>query len=179
MNYLLKVFIFFGVLLIITACSGLSVPSITSDNKVAISPTATTSSAHRAMPAVEDSRAVKLALEKALSAIKQNDDAAADSAFKSMLDLGAKSPGALNHYAIYLRRQWRMDEAETIYRQALAFSPNNAMTHWNIAVFYELYRGDYKQAVVHYKAYQQNAELPDKRVVHWIADLTRRVSQEN
>ena len=53
------------------------------------------------------------------------------------------------------------------------------MTHWNLAVFYDLYKGDYRQAVVHYKAYQKYAERPDKRVEYCITDLTRRVNQES
>lgn len=128
---------------------------------------------------VTNSKEANIAFNKALAAIKINDSSAAENAFKTMLLEGVKSPTALNHYAIFLREQWRMEEAEDIYLRALKYSPNNAMTHWNLAIFYELYRGDYKQALVHYQAYQQFAESPDKRVVYWISDLTRRLEKES
>ena len=127
---------------------------------------------------VTDSKAANQALNKALLAIEMQDIAAADRAFKAMLLAGAKSPLALNHYAVFLREQWRMEEAEKMYLQALKTSPNNAMTHWNLAIFYELYRGNYKQALLHYQAYQQYATSPDKRVIHWISDLNRRIEKE-
>ena len=126
---------------------------------------------------VIDSKAAKIALSKALTAIQLNDIAAADHAFKAMVLAGAQSPTALNHYAVFLREQWRMDEAESVYLKALKSSPNNAMTHWNLAIFYELYRGEYKQALFHYQAYQQYAIAPDKRVIHWISDLNRRIEK--
>ena len=127
---------------------------------------------------IADSKEANLELNKALSAIKMQDIATADEAFKAMLLAGARSPVALNRYAVFLREQWRMEEAEAMYLQALKTSPNNAMTHWNLAIFYELYRGDYKQALLHYQAYQQYATSPDKRVIHWISDLNRRLEKE-
>lgn len=127
---------------------------------------------------ITDSKEANVELNKALSAIKMQDIATADEAFKAMLLAGARSPVALNRYAVFLREQWRMEEAEAMYLQALKTSPNNAMTHWNLAIFYELYRGDYKQALLHYQAYQQYATSPDKRVIHWISDLNRRLEKE-
>ncbi|MFB1001682.1 MAG: tetratricopeptide repeat protein [Pseudomonadales bacterium] len=128
---------------------------------------------------IVDNKKASVELNRALSAIEDHDMAAAESAFKAMLLAGAQSPTALNHYAIFLREQWRMEEAEAMYLQALKNSPNNAMTHWNIAIFYELYRGDYQQALDHYQAYQQYAASPDKRVIHWISDLNRRIEKES
>jgi len=128
---------------------------------------------------VTDSKEANIALNTALLAIKLQDIGTADKAFKAMLLAGAKSPVALNRYAVFLREQWRMEEAEAMYLKALKVSPNNAMTHWNLAIFYELYRGDYKQALLHYQAYQQYATSPDKRVIHWISDLNRRLEKES
>lgn len=156
-------------LLMLSGCSGLS---SLSEQSLFVEGSGATST-------ISDSRAVKVELDKALYAVKKGDVEAADKAFKAMLAQGAKSPVSLNHYAIYLREQWRMDEAEKIYLLALANSPNDSMTHWNLAIFYELYRGDYQQALVHYQNYQQHAKLPDKRVKHWIVDLTRRIKQES
>ena len=125
---------------------------------------------------VDDSRTVKKLLNEALAAVAGQDYQQADKAFTDMLAAGARSPASLNHYAIYLREQWRIDEAEQVYQQALKYSPIDAMTHWNIAILYELYKGDYKQAVAHYQQYQQYASEPDKRVAAWIGDLQRRIA---
>ena len=124
---------------------------------------------------ITDTKLVEKQLELALASVAQHDFSAADTGFKKMLDMGARSPYALNHYAIYLREQWRIDEAETIYLKALQFSPSNAMTHWNIAVLYELYRGDFELALQHYRQYKTFALTPDSRINGWIADLERRL----
>ena len=126
---------------------------------------------------ISDSRSVKGTLAKALAAVEQNDIEVADLEFQLMMEQGAKSPDSLNHYAIFLREQWRLDEAENVYKQALKNSPKDPVTHWNIAVLYELYRGDLKQALEHYTAYQESALKPDKRVAIWVGDLTRRLEQ--
>lgn len=126
---------------------------------------------------ISDSRSVKNILAKALAAVEQSDIENADLEFQLMMEQGAKSPDSLNHYAIFLREQWRLDEAEKVYKQALKNSPKDPMTHWNIAVLYELYRGDYQQALEHFKAYQQSAPEADKRVAIWVGDLTRRLEQ--
>ena len=127
---------------------------------------------------IRDNRSARAELANALAALEQGNPALADIAFQLMMEQGAKSPEALNHYAIFLREQWRVDEAEAIYKTALMHSPNNAMTHWNIGILYEMYRGDYSQALAHYQAYQQRAAAPDKRVAGWIIDLNRRLAQQ-
>lgn len=127
---------------------------------------------------IKDNRSARSELANALSALEQGNPVLADTAFQLMMEQGAKSPEALNHYAIFLREQWRLEEAEKVYKTALKYSPNNAMTHWNIAILYEMYRGDYSQAVKHYQAYQQGVIEPDKRVAGWIIDLHNRLAQQ-
>ncbi len=126
---------------------------------------------------VKDNRSVKTTLQAALTAIESGDSDVAAEHFLQMMEQGAQSPESLNHYAIFLREQWRIDEAEQVYRQALKYSPGDAMTHWNLAILYELYKGDNAQALAHFNRYKELAAEPDKRVNIWIADLNRRVSQ--
>ena len=127
-------------------------------------------------PVVRDSFAVKRLLQAARDAKQQGDLEAADRLFGEMLAKGARSTKSLNHYAVFLREQWRIDEAEAMYQRALATSPKDAATHWNIGILYELYRGDYAQALEHYQRYQQYAQEPDRRVAAWVADLQRRIA---
>lgn len=176
MKYLMSNILMLVLLLLISSCSSFqmfSEQSLSANN----APSEEGSDAKVIDTKVIDSKAAKIALSKALTAIQLNDIAAADHAFKAMVLAGAQSPTALNHYAVFLREQWRMDEAESVYLKALKSFPNNAMTHWNLAIFYELYRGEYKQALFHYQAYQQYAIAPDKRVIHWISDLNRRIEK--
>ena len=124
---------------------------------------------------IEDGRKVKAALNIALQAVKNDDVNAADQAFKHMMTLSPRSPTSLNHYAIFLREQWRIEEAENIYLTALDYSPRDAMTHWNLGVLYDLYLGKFKLAIKHYELYATNTAQPDKRVKGWIMDLQRRI----
>lgn len=52
------------------------------------------------------------------------------------------------------------------------------MSHWNIAVLYDLYLGQPAKALKHYQAYQQVTEQPDKRVHGWLVDLQHRIKQQ-
>lgn len=127
---------------------------------------------------VKDSRNVNAALDIALQAVENNQLVEANQAFESMMQLGAKSPDSLNHYGIFLREQWRVEEARAIYIKALKHSPANAMTHWNLAVLYELYMGKLDKAVGHYKKYAEYADNPDKRIKGWVIDLERRIKTQ-
>ncbi len=128
-----------------------------------------------------ESRPVQNSLVKALQAIDKNDAVAAAAAFDEMIKKGARSPASLNHYAIYLREQWQLEEAEQVYRRALEVSPHDAMTHYNLGILYDLYLGKSELALQHYRKYQTIVEQPDKRVKAWIMDLERRstIATEN
>lgn len=124
-------------------------------------------------PVVNEPVAVKSSLASALAALDKGDSDAAAAAFQKMLDKGARSPESLNHYAIYLREQWRMEEAEKIYLRALVAAPNSAMTHYNLGILYELYLGKQDLALKHYRRYQKVIGEPDKKVGAWIKALER------
>ncbi len=126
---------------------------------------------------IVDNRTARAELKLALKALEDGDTGAAEQAFQRLLEAGARSPTALNHYAIFLREQWRIDEAEEIYQLSLEYSPENAISHWNVGVLYEVYKGDYPQALSHYQQYQKFSTEPDPRIKGWIADLTRRIAQ--
>lgn len=114
---------------------------------------------------------------KLAQAAQANDDIkAANVAFEAALALRPRSPNTLNHYAIFLREQWRIDDAKTAYLQALSLAPEHAITHYNLAVLYELYLGDASNALAHYRAYRSYAEQADPKVAAWIAVLERQLA---
>lgn len=128
--------------------------------------------------AVPEKSSVKADLKRALSAWQAGDIEQANSYFEKMLEKGPRSSATMNHYAIFLREQWEIDRAKAVYLQALNMAPRDPLTHYNVGILYELYLGDLKQALKHFKAYNKNVMEPNPKVKGWIADLTRRIEAE-
>ena len=126
-----------------------------------------------------DSTAVTGLLKKAQSSEQDGKVEEARKFYEEMMAAGARSASALNHYAVFLRKQLDIDLAEQVYQQALQGSPRDAATHYNLAILYELYRGDFKLAKKHYQSYQKYSEAADPLVKGWIADLDRRLASQN
>ncbi len=86
-----------------------------------------------------------------------------------------RSPGlaSASHWlASLLRAQGRSLEAEAVLRQALRREPDNAATHRNLAILYELDLGRPEQALEHYRRYRRLGGEPDGLIVEaWIRQL--------
>lgn len=124
---------------------------------------------------VSDSSKVKSLMEKAGRAEQVDDIDQAKAYYEEMMAAGARSSIALNRYAVFLRKQFALDEAEAVYKKALKISPEDAVTHYNIGILYELYRGDFERAKTHYEAFQSHSTTADPKVKTWIVDLERRI----
>jgi tetratricopeptide (TPR) repeat protein len=88
----------------------------------------------------------------------------------------ANNPGniaAYNEYGIFLRKQGRFKEAETVYLKALDEWEASADTHRDIGILYDLYLGESGKALQHYHRYQTLTGEQDHIVADWIADLER------
>ena len=144
--------------LMLSACSSLSFESGGSEN------------------AVNDTAEVNALLKQAIKAQESGNGEEASAAYAEMLDKGAKSSRALNHYAVFLRGEMEFKQAESIYLRALDYSPNDPATHYNIAILYELYQGEFAKAKKHFERYQSLQSEPDKKVKAWIRDLDRRIA---
>lgn len=70
------------------------------------------------------------------SALARGDYPHAEAAFRKALSLDAGSVPLLNNLALSLARQNRNAEAIVLYRQALAFKPDDAVTERNLGVAY-------------------------------------------
>lgn len=128
--------------------------------------------------AIADNSKVNALLSKAIRAEAKGEIEQAKNLYQQMIEAGAKSTKSLNHYAVFLRKQFEIDQAEAIYLKALKHSPRHANTHYNIAILYELYRGDFVKAKKHFELFQLNSSEPDKKVKAWIADLNRRIAAQ-
>ncbi len=80
---------------------------------------------------------------------------------------------AYNEYGIFLRKQGRFNEAETVYLQALQEWEASAQTHLDIGILYDLYLGESGKALQHYQRYQSLTAGQDHVVAGWITDLQR------
>ena len=72
--------------------------------------------------------------------------------------------------------KFQVDEAQEAYLACLKAKPNYAPALLNLGILYELYRGNFDQAVHHYELYQQASIEPNTRVAGWITDLNRRIA---
>ena len=79
-----------------------------------------------------------------------------------------------NELGVIHRQEGKFDDARRAYRQALDVDPDYALAHLNIAILYDLYLQEPKQALPHYQRYQQLLPAEDKTVTKWIIELQRR-----
>lgn len=80
-----------------------------------------------------------------------------------------------NELGIVYRQEGKFDDARRNYRKALDADPDYALAHLNIAILYDLYLQDPKEALPHYQRYQQLLPAEDGVVAKWIIELQRRI----
>ncbi|MGJ8693671.1 MAG: tetratricopeptide repeat protein [Thalassotalea sp.] len=80
------------------------------------------------------------------------------------------NPYIYNLQGVLAREQGLFEAAEKHYQQALAIWPDYAAAHLNMAVLYELYRGDFAQAKKHYQVYIM-LNPNDQLSKNWLAGL--------
>ena len=86
---------------------------------------------------------------------------------------------SLNQLALLAREKGQFEQAETLYRQALAIEPSNPTVIRNLAILLDLYRGKLAEALALYEQYQSLQEEPDAKVKDWIFDLKNRLPEES
>lgn len=104
--------------------------------------------------------------------------AEAKAALEQALSINPNNLDAYNQLALLQREAGAFEAAEQSYRQALTVWPFHAQSHLNLGILLDLYRGEGEQALLHYRAYQQRQDEPDRRVAGWIVDLERRLAEE-
>ena len=80
-----------------------------------------------------------------------------------------------NELGIINRKEGKFDDARRAYVKALDTDPDYALAHLNIAILYDLYLQEPKQALPHYQRYQQLLPAEDSVVTKWIIELQRRI----
>lgn len=85
---------------------------------------------------------------------------------------------AYNHLGVVYREQGDFYKAEQAYKDAIKTWPGYAEAHLNLAILYDMYMGRLEDALRMYKRYTRLTESPDKRSRGWIADLERRIADQ-
>jgi tetratricopeptide (TPR) repeat protein len=84
--------------------------------------------------------------------------------------LNPKNVTALNWLGSLQREAGQFAQAETTFLKALAVKPDDARTHFNLGLLYDVALNQPAAALTHYQAAQKT--LPDPRLKVWIARLT-------
>lgn len=111
----------------------------------------------------------------------------ADENYRKALQANKLNLQAYNRYGLFLRRQGRFADAEQAYLKAIAIWQQDADSHRNLGILYELYMGRLSEALLQYQAYLQLLETgpePEqgseqaqnlRQARGWIIDLQRRL----
>ncbi len=100
---------------------------------------------------------------------------AAIEALNRAIQLNPRRAVYYNELGIVYRQEGKFDDARRAYRKALDTDPDYALAHLNIAILYDLYLQDPKEALPHYQRYQQLLPAEDGVVAKWIIELERRI----
>jgi len=96
-------------------------------------------------------------------------------ALKRAIQLNPRRAVYYNELGIIYRQEGKFDDARRSYSKALDVEPDYALAQLNIAILYDLYLQDPKQALPHYQRYQQLLPAEDRAVKNWIIELQRRI----
>ncbi|MCB1646884.1 MAG: tetratricopeptide repeat protein [Pseudomonadales bacterium] len=107
---------------------------------------------------------------------QQYDDAT--TTLKQISRHSAVFPDALVLQGLLHRTQGDFIAAEVAYQQSLELSPGNIHAHRNLAILYDLYLGQFDNALTHYETCEALAPGQYPELSIWIADLRQRIAQQ-
>lgn len=97
-------------------------------------------------------------------------------ALEQALQVNPKNLEAYNQLALLKREAGEFDRARELYQQALDVWPFHAASHRNLGILLDLYLGEGQLALLHYRAYQQLQNEPEREMSGWIMDLERQLN---
>ena len=106
---------------------------------------------------------------------KRGDAEQAKHWYEKALAIDPAQPEALNQMGVLNREAGQFERALEYYQRALRADDSLPQVHYNLAILYDLYLGDYRNAIKHYERYQNLSQADSERVAQWITDLKRRV----
>ena len=100
--------------------------------------------------------------------------AEAENAFNRALEIDPKNIYALNQLGYLYRKQGEFSKAKASYEKSIDINSGYAYAHLNLGILYDIYMYDLKNAIKHYKIYNELLKVKDKQVEKWLFDLERR-----
>jgi tetratricopeptide (TPR) repeat protein len=97
-------------------------------------------------------------------------------AFEKALQINPNNPYALNELAILNREDGKFEQAENLYKQALAAYPDYKNAHLNLAILCDVYLRKIDCALGHYQEYLKLSGGHDKQVAVWVSQLKKQGS---
>lgn len=85
--------------------------------------------------------------------------------------LSAKTPELHNIAGLIAVAKGDYKDAEKYYLAALTLNSNDANTHYNLALLYDVFYQDIRQAITHYERYLALGNQEDEETVNWLAEL--------
>jgi tetratricopeptide (TPR) repeat protein len=114
-------------------------------------------------------------LNKALSQYHLKQFDLAITSLKAAEVINSSNPFSYNLQGVLAREQGKFIEAEKYYQKALSIWSDYPEAHLNIAVLFELYRGEFVKAKAHYQAYLQ-LKPDDTKTKQWLAGLEIKIA---
>jgi Flp pilus assembly protein TadD len=101
-------------------------------------------------------------------------NAEAIAAFERAIEINPRRAVYYNELGISYRQEGKFDQARRNYRKALDADSSYAPAHLNLAILYDLYLQEPKEALPHYQRYRELVPAEAATVSKWIVDLERR-----
>lgn len=105
-------------------------------------------------------------------------NAEAIAALERAININPRRPVYYNELAITYRQEGKFDLARRAYRKALDVDAWYAPAHLNLAILYDLYLQDPKEALPHYQRYRELVPAEADTVSKWIIEVERRAGSK-
>jgi tetratricopeptide (TPR) repeat protein len=83
----------------------------------------------------------------------------------------------LKQLALMHRKKGGFQKARELYEEGLTSFTEDAQIHLNLGILLDMYIGDIRAALPHYKQYQELTGNDNKMVNGWVVDLSRRIEK--
>jgi tetratricopeptide (TPR) repeat protein len=113
----------------------------------------------------------------ALVLIRRNNLPKAQETLHQALQLNPQMPQALNLLGYIEKKNGNINKAKEHLTQALVVKSDYAIAHYNIALLYDIYFQDIRNAIKHYKQYLDLIGAEDQDTANWVNELERSLSR--
>lgn len=99
----------------------------------------------------------------------------AAASFEKAISVNSLNPDAYVLYGVMEREQGEFEKAEALYKKAIAVWPHNAAAHLNLGILFDMYRGQFDDALKHLEMSARiEGANASKELKGWIIDIKRR-----